>query len=107
MITALSQPPSSSHRPDRVPTSTPLEPLWSPLIIRLATADDQSALSRLAQLDSRPTPAGSTLMAELRGRAVAAVSLGDGEQVADPFLPTSEITELLRLRARQLSHRGH
>jgi len=111
MTSALSQPVSRAHTEQlvrdandhRLALRPPFEPLWSPLVIRLATAGDQRALERLAEIDSRPTPAGTTLIAELRGSPVAAVSLGDGEQIADPFLPTSDITELLRLRARQLS----
>ncbi len=111
MTSALSQPLSKAHTDEltraaddhRLALRAPLEPLWSPLVIRLATAGDQPALERLAELDSRPTPAGTTLIAELRGSPVAAVSLGDGEPIADPFLPTRDITELLRLRARQLS----
>ncbi len=116
MTSTLSQPAARAHTEEliraandhRLALGAPLEPLWSPLVIRLATAGDQRALERLAELDSRPTPAGTTLIAELRGSAVAAVSLGDGEQIADPFVPTSDITELLRLRARQLqaSSRG-
>ena len=98
--------PSSAPGPG-LPLRPPLEPLWSPLVIRLATAGDQHALERLAELDSGRAPAGTTLIAELRGRPVAAVSLGDGEQIADPFLPTADITELLRIRARQLKQSGH
>ena len=111
MTTTLSQPVSRAHTEQliqhandhRLALRSPLEPLWSPLVIRLATAGDQRALERLAELDSRPTPGGTTLIAELRGSPVAAVSLGDGEQIADPFVPTSDIAELLRLRAQQLS----
>lgn len=111
MTTALTQPVSRAHTEQliqrandhRLALRSPFEPLWSPLVIRLATAGDQRALERLAELDSRPTPAGTTVIVELRGSPVAAVSLGDGEQIADPFVPTSDITELLRLRARQLS----
>jgi hypothetical protein len=84
-----------------------LEPLWSPLVIRLATAGDQQALRRLSELDSRPTPSGSTLIAEQRGSLVAAVSLLDGDQIADPFVPTADIAELLRTRARQLTRSAH
>ena len=71
------------------------------------TANDQTAIKRLAELDSRPAPDGTMLIAELRGSPVAAVSLGDGEQIADPFVRTSDITELLQLRARQLGRSGH
>jgi hypothetical protein len=111
MTTTLTQPLSLARtdqlireaRESRLAPSTPLEPLWSPVVIRLATAADQHALGRLAELDSKPTPAGTILIAELRGSPVAAVSLASGELIADPFVPTADITELLRLRARQLA----
>jgi hypothetical protein len=83
-------------------TSVPPEPFWSPVVLRLATAGDQRSLERLAQLDSQSPPVGTTLMAELRGRPVAALSLGDGQEIADPFVATGEIRALLRLRAAQL-----
>jgi hypothetical protein len=115
MTTALVQPLSQArtdelireaaeHRPMPRPQ---LEPLWSPLVIRLATAGDQKALKRLSELDSRPTPNGTTLIAEQRGSLVAAVSLHDGDQIADPFIPTADITDLLRVRARQLTRSAH
>jgi hypothetical protein len=111
MTTALNQPISQARTEElvrdankrRLALSRPLQPLWSPLVLRLATAHDKRALERLAQLDSRPTPRGTTLIAELRGSPVAAVSLPTGELIADPFVRTGEITELLRLRASQLS----
>jgi hypothetical protein len=79
-----------------------LEPRWAPIVIRLATAGDGRALERLAQLDSASAPAGQTVIAELDGRPVVAISLADGSTIADPFVPTSEISELVRLRADQL-----
>jgi len=115
MTTALVQPLSQARTQQlirdaddrRLALRTPLEPLWSPLVIRLATAGDQEALKRLSELDSRPTPTGATLIAEHRGSLVAAVSLQDGEQIADPFIPTADITDLLRVRARQLTRSAH
>lgn len=115
MNTALSQPLSQARseqlirgaKEHRHASRPQLEPLWSPLVIRLATAGDQRALERLSELDSRPTPRGTTLLAEQRGSLVAAVSLLDGDQVADPFVPTADITDLLRLRARQLTRSAH
>ena len=83
-------------------TITPPEPFWSPVVLRLATAGDQRSLERLAQLDSQSTPVGTTLLAEVRGQPVAALSLGDGQEIADPFMATTEIRALLRLRAKQL-----
>ena len=111
MTTALNQPIAQARTEELIRDANhhravlrgPLQPLWSPLVLRLATARDKRALERLAQLDSRPTPSGTTLIAELRGSPVAAVSLPTGELIADPFVRTGEIAELLRLRASQLS----
>lgn len=80
----------------------PRQPYFSPVVIRLATAGDRRALERLAQLDSAFLPDGEIMMGELHGRPVVAVGLTDGTVVADPFMPTTEIAELVSLRARQL-----
>ena len=79
------------------------EPFWAPVVIRLATAGDQPSLERLAQLDSARVPVGQTVLGELQGRPLVAVSLADGSAIADPFMPTAEILELVRLRAEQLN----
>jgi hypothetical protein len=73
------------------------------VVVRLATADDQAALERLAQLDSTVAPVGQTVIGEVQGRAVAAVSLRDGQTIEDPFFPGREITQLVRLRADQIA----
>ena len=59
---------------------------------------------RLAQLDSSAVPAGDILIAELQGSVVVALSLADGRVIADPFLATSDVAELVHLRAEQLGH---
>jgi hypothetical protein len=74
-----------------------------PLLIRSATAADAAALRRLAALDSRRLSPGPHLIAELDGRAVAALSRSDGAVVADPFTRTDPIVALLRRRAEQLT----
>jgi hypothetical protein len=66
--------------------------------IRLAGADDQSAIDRVAGRDSRPAPAGPLLVAERGGTIEAALSLHTGGVVADPFRRTAELVELLRVR---------
>ena len=96
MNTALSPRTERVSRPD---------PVWAPLSIRLATASDQRALERLAQLDSTRPPSGQTVIGELSGHVVAAVSLSDGFTMADPFVAGQEIVDLLRLRAEQLRPR--
>ena len=74
--------------------------------VRLASAADSPALTRLAQLDCANAPSHPLLVAELSGQPVAAVSLADGAVIADPFVPTAEVVALLKLRARQLTRAG-
>lgn len=69
------------------------------IALRRATFGDSAAVARLAQLDETATPAGDLLLAELDGRLVAALPLDGGQPIADPFVRTQEIVELLRLRA--------
>ncbi|HSJ16522.1 MAG TPA: hypothetical protein VK920_00335 [Solirubrobacterales bacterium] len=73
--------------------------------IRRLGGDDEAAVSRLAERDSARRPAGELLGAEVDGRLAAAISLTDREVIADPFHPTREVVEVLRLRARQLDGR--
>jgi len=70
--------------------------------VRSATAADRVELARLAALDSRRPVAGSVLIAEADARIVAALPLGSGRPIADPFEPTAEVLALLELRAEQL-----
>jgi hypothetical protein len=73
------------------------------LTVRRAGAEDAAQLLRLAALDSADVPTGDVLLAESSGQLLAALSLDDGHSVADPFEPTAEMTELLRLRAGQIA----
>ncbi|MDX6682088.1 MAG: hypothetical protein QOG94_2127 [Solirubrobacteraceae bacterium] len=70
------------------------------IVIRHSLDEDVRTLAGLAILDSRPELRGPALLAEVDGVARAALDLGDGSVVADPFAPTTEIVALLRLRAR-------
>jgi len=88
------------HRPPSGPST-----LWQGMTVRLATSADRAALSRLADLEEAAQPAEPVLLGELMQRPVAALSLCDGRVVADPFVPTGELVELLRLRARQMGRR--
>jgi hypothetical protein len=72
------------------------------LVIRNAAAADTGRLRRLAVLDSAPVPAGPVLVAEKDGMLVAAVPLGGGRAIADPFVPSADIVSLLELRRAQL-----
>ena len=74
----------------------------SHLTVRHAVATDLSELARLAALDSASPPRGPALVAEADSRMLAALPLGSGRPIADPFEPTAEIVALLMLRAEQL-----
>jgi len=67
--------------------------------IRLANASDAPALRRVAGRDTRPLPGGDLLVAVVGGEVRAALSLGTGESIADPFHPTAGLVELLHIRA--------
>jgi hypothetical protein len=70
------------------------------ITIRPAYADDQLALERLAALDSADAvPPAPLLIVEVDGRLHAALSLNDGSAIADPFVRTADLLELLRTRA--------
>jgi hypothetical protein len=73
------------------------------ILIRRSRENDTTSLRRLAELDSRTLPAGSFLLAEVADDLVAAVPLDTrAEPISNPFQPTADIVELLRLHARQL-----
>jgi hypothetical protein len=70
------------------------------LVIRPARTSDSDALERLAALDSaRPLGGGQVLVAEADGRIIAAISMHDGRAVADPFVPSADAVEILRVHA--------
>jgi hypothetical protein len=71
-------------------------PLIDAITLRHATADDATALRRLAILDSAWPPAGDAVVAEHDGRLIAAISADGRTQIADPFLPTARVLSLLR-----------
>jgi hypothetical protein len=70
------------------------------LTIRPADLADLAALDRLAALDTAPAPTGDVLVAEVAGELWAAVELDSGTAIADPFRPSGELVELLRLHAQ-------
>ena len=88
-------PRSLSHRTTSLRSDAGAE-----LTIRPAGWADDAELVRLAALDSaRPLAGGQVLVAEAGGRLVAAVSMHDGRAVADPFAPSADAVEMLRLHA--------
>ena len=72
------------------------------LVIRPASAADEPAIARLSALDEHELPRGDRLIGELGGHIVAALDVRSGDAVADPFVPTSGLLELLGLRAAQV-----
>jgi hypothetical protein len=66
--------------------------------IRPAYPNDRTVLERLAALDSQQPFKEDVLIAEIDGVAVAALSLSSGRVVADPFVHTASVVDLLRLR---------
>lgn len=72
------------------------------LTVRAATRRDDDAVRLLAALDGRQLPTGPVLVAQVRGEVLAALPLDGSGAFADPFRRTSQLVELLELRARQL-----
>ena len=66
------------------------------ITVRPYLPNDKRSLERLAELDDRRVPAQPVILAEVRGRVVAALSERTGEAVADPFEPTAHLVEMLR-----------
>ena len=73
------------------------------LTVRLAGPADEFGLARLAALDSAAPLRGPALVAEADSRLIAALPLGSGRPIADPFEPTAELLELLEMRKAQLA----
>ncbi len=74
--------------------------------LRLAGSDEAHMVRRLAALDDAPTLEGPVLLALVDGEPVAALSLVDRRVVANPFLFTRDLVDLLRLRAEHISGPG-
>jgi hypothetical protein len=72
------------------------------ITVRRSTSGDAGALARLAALDSASPPRGPALVAEADSRMLAALPIGSGRSIADPFEPTAELVALLELRRSQI-----
>jgi hypothetical protein len=77
----------------------------SDLTLRISGEPDRTALRTLAERDSARVPAGRLLVADEGGRLLAAISLDTGAVIADPFVHTKDVVDLLQTRARQLNRR--
>ncbi len=73
------------------------------ITVRRSVARDRSELERLAALDSARPPTGPALVAEADSRMIAALPLGSGRPIADPFEPTAAVVAVLELRATQMA----
>jgi hypothetical protein len=69
--------------------------MTAPLVLRPATSADFADLERLAVLDSAEPLSGDVLVAYAGGDLRAALSVGSGRAVADPFYPSAELVDLL------------
>jgi hypothetical protein len=76
------------------------------LTVRRSAPSDESELTRLAALDSTRPPRGPALIVEADSRMLAALPLGAGRAIADPFEPTAELVALLELRRAQMASAG-
>lgn len=84
-------------------TSAPTQTITNRVFaLRPADHHDVPAVRRLAALDSAPVPAAPYMLGIVDGEIRAAVSLTTGAVVADPFVPTAALVELLVLRAARL-----
>ena len=70
--------------------------------VRRSAPGDEVALARLASLDSASPPRGPALIAEADSRMLAALPLGSGRAIADPFEPTADLVNLLEMRRMQI-----
>ena len=71
----------------------------SSVVMRAARGSDGVALARLARLDSKRALRGEVLVAEVDGVIQAALQLDGGVAIANPFVPTAGLVELLEMRA--------
>ncbi len=79
--------------------SPPTSPRLDGVLLRAARADDAADLIRLAALDGARPLEGPALLAEENGVIVAALCLSTGRAVADPFVASLHLIELLRQHA--------
>src|SRR3954447_10592900 len=85
-----------------MPNITRIPPDPGSVVIRLATPDDMEALRRLAALDSARALLGTVLVAQADGAIRAAYSVEERRAVADPFVPSAGLVDLLEARSARL-----
>jgi hypothetical protein len=83
-----------------------LDSIAPTVALRVADSDEAPVVRRLAALDDARPLEGPALLAVIDGEAVAAISLLDRRVVANPFVPTRDVVELLRVRAEHIHGPG-
>jgi hypothetical protein len=73
------------------------------ITIRAARAEDMREIARVAGRDTHELPEGALLVAKVGSDVRAAISLVDGSVIADPFHRTTELVEMLKIRAVAVS----
>ena len=76
------------------------------LTLRTCGEADAPGLRRLAERDSASVPAWPLLAADAGGELIAAISLGSGRVIADPFRPTALVHRILPGTPRVTARRG-
>ena len=76
--------------------------VYDSVTVRFAGVEDQAALHRLAERDAGRLPSGTLLVADVEGSLIAARSLANGDTIADPFVHSDHLVELLALRSAHL-----
>jgi hypothetical protein len=76
---------------------------YDSVAVRLAHAEDEEAIRRIAALDGKKAPEGRILVAEADHEVIAALAINGGHAVADPFRWTSDVVALMEMRAEQLA----
>ena len=74
----------------------------NPYKIRPSTAADHADLRRLAEVSGARPLSGPALIAEMGGRAAAAVALDDGQIISAPGQRTSFVRQVLTMRMNAL-----
>jgi hypothetical protein len=64
--------------------------------VRRAVASDGPAIAQIAELESKPVPAGQPVVALRDGRLAAVLDPDTGAVLADPFLPTARAVRAAR-----------
>src|ERR1700704_1374900 len=59
--------------------------------LRLCRVADDPQLEQLAKLEGRPVPFGRFVVAVIKGRIVAALPMGGGHALRDPFVRTEHL----------------